>query len=219
MESSQENSQKKHQAALTPHQRNINLKAPWSPCHCQTLRMFWGRKKSLLGHRVTKFTNKAYAMEANCSKDLRQLVIFRKARHERFSDKCWRESATVTISISLTETSNLRTSSFWTRTAWTSNWLISDFRTSGKNQWKSKSTRKNKRNLSEQYFSQIIQSYYLAPEIIEGSYDERCDIWSLGVILYILVTAFPPFDGEDDKDIIAQVKKLKYDIDSKVIVI
>jgi len=59
----------------------------------------------------------------------------------------------------------------------------------------------------------------LAPEIIEGSYDERCDIWSLGVILYILVTAFPPFDGEDDKDIIAQVKKLKYDIDSKVIVI
>jgi len=38
-------------------------------------------------------------------------------------------------------------------------------------------------------------SYYIAPEIIEGSYDERCDIWSLGVILYILVTAVPPFDG------------------------
>jgi calcium-dependent protein kinase len=55
----------------------------------------------------------------------------------------------------------------------------------------------------------------LAPEIIEGSYDERCDIWSLGVILYILVTAVPPFDGEDDKEIISQVKKLKYDINSK----
>lgn len=57
----------------------------------------------------------------------------------------------------------------------------------------------------------------MAPEIIEGSYDERCDIWSLGVILYILVTAVPPFDGEDDKSIIAQVKKLKYDINSKLI--
>jgi calcium-dependent protein kinase len=57
----------------------------------------------------------------------------------------------------------------------------------------------------------------LAPEIIEGSYDERCDIWSLGVILYILVTAVPPFDGEDDKEIISQVKKLKYDINSKFI--
>lgn len=54
----------------------------------------------------------------------------------------------------------------------------------------------------------------MAPEIIEGSYDERCDIWSLGVILYILVTAVPPFDGDDDKQIIANVKKLKYDINS-----
>ena len=60
----------------------------------------------------------------------------------------------------------------------------------------------------------LIQSYYLAPEIIEGSYDEKCDIWSLGVILYILVSAVPPFDGDGDKEIIAQVKKHKYDINS-----
>lgn len=60
----------------------------------------------------------------------------------------------------------------------------------------------------------LIQSYYLAPEIIDGSYDQRCDIWSLGVILYILVSAVPPFDGEDDKEIIQSVRKHKYDIDS-----
>jgi calcium-dependent protein kinase len=35
----------------------------------------------------------------------------------------------------------------------------------------------------------------MAPEIIKGSYDERCDIWSLGVILFILVTGMPPFAG------------------------
>ncbi len=32
-------------------------------------------------------------------------------------------------------------------------------------------------------------------------YDERCDIWSAGVLLYILTTAAPPFDGENDNQI------------------
>ena len=61
-------------------------------------------------------------------------------------------------------------------------------------------------------------SYYIAPEIINGSYDQRCDIWSAGVILYILLSAVPPFDGENDKEIIEEVRKLKYDINSKFVV-
>ena len=59
-----------------------------------------------------------------------------------------------------------------------------------------------------------MKSYYIAPEITLGSYDQRCDIWSAGVILYILLTAVPPFDGENDKAIIEQVKSMKYDINS-----
>lgn len=35
--------------------------------------------------------------------------------------------------------------------------------------------------------------------MIDGSYDEKCDIWALGVILYILVAAIPPFDGNTEK--------------------
>ena len=38
--------------------------------------------------------------------------------------------------------------------------------------------------------------YYTSPEIWQGKkYTANCDIWSLGVILYILFTAVPPFDG------------------------
>lgn len=59
-----------------------------------------------------------------------------------------------------------------------------------------------------------MQSYYIAPEIMQGEYDQRCDIWSLGVILYILVTAVPPFDGENDRQILEAVKKGHYTFDS-----
>ena len=54
-------------------------------------------------------------------------------------------------------------------------------------------------------------SYYIAPEVLNGDYDEKCDIWSCGVILYILLCGYPPFDGEKDEDIYKQVLTGKYD--------
>lgn len=49
-------------------------------------------------------------------------------------------------------------------------------------------------------------AYYIAPEILKSEYNERCDIWSVGVILYILLSGKPPFYGDDDKEILNSVR-------------
>ena len=54
-------------------------------------------------------------------------------------------------------------------------------------------------------------SYYIAPEVIRGRYDEACDLWSIGVIMYIMLVGTPPFNGDDDDDILRSVSIGKYD--------
>ena len=56
--------------------------------------------------------------------------------------------------------------------------------------------------------------YYMAPEVLEKKYNEKCDLWSCGVILYLLLGARPPFGGEDDDEVIESVRSGKYDLKS-----
>ena len=49
--------------------------------------------------------------------------------------------------------------------------------------------------------------YYIAPEVFSGEYTEGCDLWSIGVILYIMLSGRPPFGGTSDPMIIERVRK------------
>ena len=53
-------------------------------------------------------------------------------------------------------------------------------------------------------------SYYVAPEILQKNYDQRCDIWALGVLLHVITTATAPFPGDSDQEILQKVKSAGY---------
>jgi len=57
-------------------------------------------------------------------------------------------------------------------------------------------------------------AYYIAPEVVCGECDEACDLWSIGVILYMLITGKPPFSGSSDGEIIrnARLTRVQTDI-------
>lgn len=46
---------------------------------------------------------------------------------------------------------------------------------------------------------------FMAPEVIKQDYNYKCDLWSAGVILYILVCGYPPFFGDSEYDTVNKI--------------
>ncbi|KEP61219.1 UNVERIFIED_CONTAM: calcium-dependent protein kinase CDPK4 [Hammondia hammondi] len=55
--------------------------------------------------------------------------------------------------------------------------------------------------------------YYVAPEVMDGKYNEKCDLWSIGVIVYMLLSGSPPFTGHGDQEILIKIRRCKYNMD------
>ena len=53
--------------------------------------------------------------------------------------------------------------------------------------------------------------YYIAPEVLNKDYNEKCDTWSVGVILYMFLVGRPPFNGADNSEIVESVMTKDYD--------
>ena len=53
--------------------------------------------------------------------------------------------------------------------------------------------------------------YYIAPEVLNKDYNEKCDTWSVGVILYMFLVGRPPFNGADNEEIVNSIITKDYD--------
>ena len=65
-------------------------------------------------------------------------------------------------------------------------------------------------NIKKILSSKVGTAYYVSPEILAGKYNEKCDVWSAGVILYVLLSGEPPFNGPSDGVIYSKIKQFKF---------
>ena len=56
-------------------------------------------------------------------------------------------------------------------------------------------------------------TFYMAPEVITGNYNEKCDIWACGVILYIMLCGKPPFYSQNEEELKKNICSMKYTFD------
>ena len=57
--------------------------------------------------------------------------------------------------------------------------------------------------------------YYVAPEVLNKNYDQECDIWSLGAVMYLILVGKPPFSGSTTKDLFVNILEGNYSLEGK----
>lgn len=78
------------------------------------------------------------------------------------------------------------------------------------------SSRKHYQDSFEPYMSTIVgTSYFLAPEVLRKKYDKSCDLWSIGVIAFIMLCGYPPFNGENNKEVCDAIRRGKLNFQPK----
>jgi calcium-dependent protein kinase len=48
-------------------------------------------------------------------------------------------------------------------------------------------------------------AFYVAPEVLRGKYGKTCDVWSLGVILYMMLAGYPPYIADRRDEVFQQI--------------
>ena len=57
--------------------------------------------------------------------------------------------------------------------------------------------------------------YYMAPEVLNKIYDNKCDVWSCGVIMWTLLQGRPPFNADHNLEVMRLIKIGKYHMKGK----
>ena len=57
--------------------------------------------------------------------------------------------------------------------------------------------------------------FYMAPDVLKGEYGIECDIWSCGVLLYVMLSGYPPFTAANDKMLMKKILQGRYDFNGE----
>ncbi|KAF8819077.1 hypothetical protein IE077_000215 [Cardiosporidium cionae] len=63
------------------------------------------------------------------------------------------------------------------------------------------------RRRDQKMHSRVGTLYYTSPQVLAGCYDHlQCDMWAAGVLLYMLLSGRPPFEGRNDAELISRIR-------------
>ena len=55
--------------------------------------------------------------------------------------------------------------------------------------------------------------YFIAPEVLKGNYTLTCDVWSLGIMMYVMLAGQYPFSGRNNQELFEKIKNGVFKMD------